>query len=930
MDDEPDRQRSAQSELRSRLDEGRARARLDQTTLARKAGLGRTTVSKALSPHGGVPSADTVTALAGVLKLPVGELLELRRIAAEETGTASAGVSGPGRPIGQWDPHELEVHPAGPGKGPSGADGVRALPGYARREHDQVLANAVTAAATGRSQIVVLVGTSSTGKTRACWEAVQPLAEKAWRLWHPFDPTRAEAALEELHRVGPRTVVWLNEAQHYLGDRKFGERIAAAVRQLLLDEERGPVLVLGTLWPEYAHHYTAPPTPGGDDPYSLVRELMAGHMVSVPDTFDTAALTAAAALAEQGDTLLADALTRNQNGGRITQDLAGAPELLRRYEQPRQAASRALLEAAMDARRLGTGLHLPKAFLTDAARDYLSDHDYDLLTDDWAEHAYAELAEQVHGKQEPLRRTTPRPTLRPPTPTTDAVTTPQTSAVPVFLLADYLEQHGRTTRRHLCPPASFWYAAHTHLTHPEDLNNLAKAAKGRHRLQWSHHLFQRAADHGDPEALTELARALVEAGDLDGAETLARQAADHGNTFALYLVAELREEAGDRDGAETLYQQAADHGDTGALTYLAVMREEAGDRDGAETLYQQAADHGDPDALIHLAEMREEAGDREGAETFTRQAADHGCTNPLAHLAKMREKAGDRDGAETFTRQAADHGDTYPLTHLAEMRKADGDWDGAETLYRQAADHGDTNALNRLAEMREEAGDWDGAETLYRQAADRGGTNALTRLAMRREEAGDRDGAETLARQAAGLGGHDALARLVMVRGMAGDRDGAETLARQVTDLGGTYALTRLATLLKMGGNRDDAETLYRQAADHGDPDALTHLAVMREEAGDRDDAETLYRQAADHGDPDALYLLAEMREEAGDRDGAETLYRQAADHGDRDAPYLPVEPSDIFNRLWPYGLDPDGTPTSPWEPSGSVELREHVPPRPS
>ncbi|MFF8422577.1 tetratricopeptide repeat protein, partial [Streptomyces sp. NPDC015680] len=531
-----------------------------------------------------MPSAATVAALARALKLPVEELLKLRRIAAGETGTASADVPGPGRPIGQWDPHELEVHPAGPGKSPSNTDGARALPGYARREHDQVLANAVTAAAAGRSQILVLVGASSTGKTRACWEAVQPLAEEAWRLWHPFDPTRAEAALEDLHRVGPRTVVWLNEAQHYLGNRKFGDRIAAAVRQLLLDEKRGPVLVLGTLWPEYAHHYTAPPTPGRDDPYSLVRELMAGHTLSVPDTFDAAALATATALAEQGDTLLADALTRSRNGGRITQDLAGAPELLRRYEQPRQAASRALLEAAMDARRLGTGLHIPQAFLTDSAPDYLSDHDYDQLTDDWAEPAYAELAEQVHGKQAPLRRTTPRPTRHPPTPTTDAGTTPPTPTGPVFLLADYLEQHGRTTRRHLCPPASFWYAAHTHLTHPDDLNNLAQEAKYRHRLQWSHHLLQRAANHGSTGALTDLAEMRVEAGDREGAEALYRQAADHGNTDALLSLAEMRVEAGDREGAEALYRQAADHGNTDALLSLAEMRVEAGDREGAEAL----------------------------------------------------------------------------------------------------------------------------------------------------------------------------------------------------------------------------------------------------------------------------------------------------------------------------------------------------------
>ncbi|MFD5634779.1 hypothetical protein ACFWJM_11650 [Streptomyces sp. NPDC127077] len=480
-------------------------------------------------------------------------------------------------------------------------------------------------AAAGRSGIVVLVGTSSTGKTRACWEAVQPLAEKGWRLWHPFDPTRAEAALRDLERVGPRTVVWLNEAQHYLGDPKFGERIAAAVHRLLIDEQRGPVLVLGTLWPEYAHDYTTLPRPGGDDPYSRVRELLAGRTESIPDIFDTRALAAAMALAENGDALLAEALTRSRDGGRITQDLAGVPELLRRYEQPRRAAARALLEAAMDARRLGVGLHLPQAFLTDAAPDYLSDNDYDQLTDDWAEQAYAELAEQVHGKEAPLRRTTPRPPRHPPTPTTDTTMAPPTG--PVFRLADYLEQHGRTTRRHLCPPATFWYAAHTHLTHPDDLNNLAQAAESRHRLQWAHHLRQHAADHGHTGALHRLAEMREESGDREGAEALAWQAVDHGDTAAaLHRLAEMREEAGDREGAKTLYREAADHGDTHALGWLAVRREGAGDREGAEALAWQAADHGNTDALYQLARLREESGDREGAKTLARQAADHGNT----------------------------------------------------------------------------------------------------------------------------------------------------------------------------------------------------------------------------------------------------------------------------------------------------------------
>lgn len=411
MREEENGHNRALTELRRRLAGGMTRARLNQTELAGLAGLGRTTVSEALSAKKPVPSAQTVEELARVLKLPVPELLELQRTATEAAGAVPAG--GPGRPIGQWEPHDLEVHPASSGSAASGADtpAVRALPGYVRREHDRLLAEAVKDAAVGRSRIVFLVGSSSTGKTRACWEAVQPLADQGLRLWHPFDPTRARAALEDLHCVGPRTVVWLNEAQHYLGDRTAGEAVAAAVHHLLVSPERGPVLVLGTLWSDYARQFTVMPV-GAEDPYSRVRELLAGRTVAVPDAFDSHALAAAEVLAEGGDRLLGDALTRARVDGRVTQDLASAPELLNRYQHASPAA-KAVLEAAMDARHLGVSPHLPHGFLTDAAPDYLSQIEYDELTDDWAEAAFAELAKPVHGKQAPCA-------APPPTATTPA------------------------------------------------------------------------------------------------------------------------------------------------------------------------------------------------------------------------------------------------------------------------------------------------------------------------------------------------------------------------------------------------------------------------------------------------------------------------------------------------------------------------------
>ncbi|WP_331736792.1 hypothetical protein OG426_55385 (plasmid) [Streptomyces canus] len=778
MYDELDDHNPALTELRRRLAGGLARTRLNQTQLAARAELGRTTVSEALSPKKPVPSKETVAAMAGALKLPVQELLVLQRTAAEESGRATTG--GPGHPIGEWDPHDLEVHPAGPSKATSGSDtpAARVLPGYVAREHDRVLADAARDAAAGRSRFVVLVGTSSTGKTRACWEAVQPLASQGWRLWHPFDPTRAQAALEDLHRIGPRTVVWLNETQHYLGDRAVGEQIAAAVHHLLVSQERGPVLVLGTLWPEYANQYTSLPTPGAEDPHSRVRELLSGRTLTIPDAFDTQALATAIALAEGGDRLLADALTRARTDGRMAQDLAGAPELLNRYQHASPAA-KAVLKAAMDARRLGVGLHLPQAFLTNAAPGYLSDTDYDQLTDDWAEQAYTELAKLVHGKQAPLHRTIPRPTPCPPTPPT-AVGAVTPRAWPQFRLADYLEEQGRATRRHLCPPASFWHAAHAHLTHPDDLDNLTRAARERHRLQWAHHLLHRAADHGSTEARHRLAVMQGKALDQEEfqalfrqtAQSLLRQAADRGDVNALYRLAL---EDGDREGAEALLRHAAEHGSTDALYHLAVMREEAGDRESAEALARQAAEHGSTDALYSLTVMREEAGDRESAEVLARQAAEHGSIISLFQLAALREKAGDRKEAEALFRQAAEHGSTDGLFGLALLREKAGDREGAEAVARQAVEQGDIGTLYTLAALREKAGDRESAEALFRRVADDGSTDALYRLAVLREKAGDREGAEALARQAADRADRDPAGVLTRLWPNGLDPDGKPT-----------------------------------------------------------------------------------------------------------------------------------------------------------
>ncbi|WP_406426640.1 hypothetical protein [Streptomyces sp. NBC_00147] len=571
------------------------------------------------------------------------------------------------RPVSACHPLDLEVHHA-----IRLAPTEAILPVYVPREHDAHLQRIVDAARGGRSQLCVLVGESSTGKTRACWEAIQVLAAEEWRLWHPFDPTRADAALAGLASVGPRTVVWLNEAQHYLAHAQVGEQIAAALRTLLADTRRAPILVLGTLWPVHRDQLTSLPS-SGEDPHAQSRPLLAGRQVHVPDAFtdgDLVAVRSAARLDGRLAQALAGAADR-----RITQFLAGVPALLERYEHAGPAA-RAVLNAAVDARRLGCGVDLPVSFLEEAATGYLPGSVFESLDDDWLQQALVYAERPVHGDARLLQRARRAPG-----------NTPVDSC---FRLADYMEQHGRRTRRDLCPPASFWNAALHHLPGPADVFALATAAEARWRLRYSRLLAERAralsrqepalpvegqsyasdwpdesdiwpADHPTCRALADLAFAAAETDDYEQAATLALEAASCCQPDALADIALQHERAGLTAEASDLAHHAAANGAAYCLGRLAMMREEADLYEHAEHYARAAAEYGLTGTLAELAVRREAAGNKERALDLWEVAAEFGHPEALANIARLQHEAYDTDGAARTAREALDRGDAHPF-----------------------------------------------------------------------------------------------------------------------------------------------------------------------------------------------------------------------------------------------------------------------------
>ncbi|KAA9379012.1 hypothetical protein F5972_12370 [Microbispora cellulosiformans] len=845
---------------------------------------------------------------------------------------------GAGRPVSRARPLELEVHPAIQ-VGAAGRGDLDELPVYIRRAHDEALTRVVEEARTGASQLVVLVGGSSTGKTRALWEAVRTLPEP-WRLWHPIYPGRSEAVLAGLEAVGPRTVVWLNEAQHYLrtADPRVGEQVAAGLRELLRAPGRGPVLVAGTLWPEHWDALTGVPDRDEPDPHAQARDLLKNASVPVPDRFGDADLEAVAARAGTGgDPRLAEAL-RRASSGRLTQYLAGGPALVQRYDNAEPGA-RAILDAAIDLRRLGHGSALPRLLLEAVAPGYLGDEQWDLLDDDdWLERAFAYLTDRrpCRGARPPLSRSRPRPGAH-------AAPAAYGAGKPSYRLADYLEQHAGPSRRFEVPPEEFWTAAARRVTTAEDLEALSAAARDRLRYRHAADLALRAASLGRFGQLYRLADELEGNGNGDGAERLCRAGAEAGDTACAYRLAMIRERCGDhaeaerlafaitgedgahvlerlvehrwengrrdlaerlairafhaghhevlwyvarglwhpddRGGTARMYRAAADAGEVRALVPLAETTDDPGE---ADRLYRAAAEQGVLEALWAMAWKSEEAGDHEECERYARLAvAAEQSTfmlwDTLWHLVRRREERGDHQGAERLNAIAEGRGVSF-LGWIAHLRMDTGDDAAAVSLAPGLAASGKTRTLGALSARREAADDFEGAEHLARMAFDAGDPEPLRALARLKERSGAVDDAERLYVLARDRGALRAKARRLE---RAGDVRGAVRVYRLGADLGDTLALHALARVRESEGDLDQAERLAVEAAEAGDARALRTLAWMRECRGDGPTAERLAVKAANHGATGALRALAVARERAGDRDGAESLACRAAGYGD-------------------------------------------------
>ncbi|MCA1648128.1 MAG: hypothetical protein LC797_22610, partial [Chloroflexi bacterium] len=370
------------------------------------------------------------------------------------------------------------------------------LPTFVAREQGREIRRWMCAAR-DEGGFLLLVGDSSVGKTRLLHESAREVLGDYAVLVPDLGDGDLVNKISEATFPLPKLIVWLDELQRFLDGPYLSPGstsiTASAIRRLL--DAPTSVIVVGTLWPQYATQLRAvEPDPTTRQPRSLYPnavDVLVDHRLHEVSlrTFSAEERHAAARLASQ-DPRLAEALAdRNYN---ITEVLAGARELVRRYEQATEE-QQVILHAAIDARRLGIQAPLTKRLLVAAGRGYLTTLHPD---DAWFPPALAELTSSDRPRD---RATAP---LIP-------VPNPDHSTVLGYAVADYLLQQLARKRRSTRLSAVTWHALIDHTDNQYDLLRLALNADDRLLYCYAEPLYRRLAAVGQTYAAHRLADLLV-------------------------------------------------------------------------------------------------------------------------------------------------------------------------------------------------------------------------------------------------------------------------------------------------------------------------------------------------------------------------------------------------------------------------------------
>ncbi|MEU7607741.1 hypothetical protein [Micromonospora sp. NPDC049204] len=432
------------------------------------------------------------------------------------------------------------------------------LPLFVPREKFDIVCRALINSAKDGG-FLLLVGNSSVGKTRLLYEA----SRKTLPDFSLLAPDLGDGEL--VNRIAnadfklPPIIIWLDEFQRFLEGPYLTPGhttiTAAAIRKLL--EAPSPVVIVATLWPEYANQLRS-------TEFDVTHGLHRPRYPSALDILDDRRLTEisldsftpeerweAARLAPADPRLMLALENADYN---LTEVLSGALEIVRRYERGTKE-QRAIVDAAVDARRLGIQGPLDSALLLGASRAYLTGYYPD---DSWFQSNLDELT------------STDRPQDRGTAPVI-VITSSDRRTVLGYSVTDFLLQRLSKMRTSHTVPNLAWAALTARTVSPHDQLRLADTAYEKGMAHHAESLYRKLveADSDNWQAARRLSFVLVALGHID--ELSMR--ADNGDTIAAEALVGLlvsTNRIGDALEKLRLYAQT---GETQALQRLAAFLE---------------------------------------------------------------------------------------------------------------------------------------------------------------------------------------------------------------------------------------------------------------------------------------------------------------------------------------------------------------------
>jgi hypothetical protein len=605
------------------------------------------TVSPAM--NGRRPSRDVLLCLLRVFEVPATDVAAWSAAWQRLTELPAAG------PLPRFDeltPRQLGIHAA-----LATEDSPGELPPYVSRDFDDDLRECLSAG-TERGCFVLLVGKSSSGKTRSLYEAVYEVAPN----WPISQPAGIDELIELLNGARQRIIIWLDEMKRFFDT---GQRLTKehAIRLLQF-----PAIVVATLWPDDYLETKTQRGPGISAERENDRRLLdLARVVPVPDVLSSQERMRAGRIAET-DSRIRLALDVKDAG--LTQALAAGPELLHRWELAPDPYAKAVISFAADARRLGVLSPIPEDAFAAAAGGYLTSSQRVKSPPRWLADALGFGMAEVYGAVSALA------------PVDDG----ESGRLAGYIAADYVAQH---VRRDACPPRSAWETLIATTEDADELRRLAAAASSRMRYCYQEQALRRLFDlHG--EAAAEFASVLFRSGRVREATVL--------------LHWHLAEEPDDRSAAKRLAEILALTPRIGELRAAAA----AGDAEAGRHLAEMLADDGEVDRL----RTRADEGSHLFEEDLAALLADRGAVDELRRRAdRGRQPAADALAELLAThcrvdllQQRADAGDLAALHRLQKLLASTTATDGTAVQaqlahLRRRIGSGDLTAARQLTTL---------------------------------------------------------------------------------------------------------------------------------------------------------------------------------------------------------------------------------------